>query len=114
MDVSKDILEKMDSGTHFSKEVAMNMTDLAELITTCGDTVFTVQFHKKPNLEEVSKKLESKALKDLKDAGFLNNFTKELIEGAECTLVCHLVEAETALGRSTVIDLQTNSPNKFR
>jgi len=53
MDVSKDILEQMESGTHFSKEVAMNMTDLAELLTTCGDTVFTVQFHKKPNLEEV-------------------------------------------------------------
>ena len=53
MDVSKDILEQMDSGTHFSKEVAMNMTDLAELLTTCWDTVFTVQFHKKPNLEEV-------------------------------------------------------------
>ena len=53
MDVSKDILEKMDSATHFSKEMAMNMTDLAELMTTCGDTVFTVQFHKKPNLDEV-------------------------------------------------------------
>jgi len=25
-----------------------------------------------------------------------------------------MIEAETALGRSTVIDLQTNSPNKFR
>ena len=25
-----------------------------------------------------------------------------------------MVESETALGRSTVIDLQTNSPNKFR
>lgn len=53
MDVSKDILEKMDSGTHFSKEIEMNMTNLAELLTTCGDTVFTVKFHKKPNLDEV-------------------------------------------------------------
>jgi hypothetical protein len=42
MQVSKDILEKMDSASHFEKEVPLTMTQLAELMETCGDTVFTV------------------------------------------------------------------------
>ncbi len=29
-------------------------------------------------------------------------------------MVCHLVKAESKLGRSTVIDLQTTNANKFR
>jgi hypothetical protein len=44
--VSKDILEKMNSANHFAKEVPMNMTELAELLETVGDTVFTVSFRK--------------------------------------------------------------------
>jgi len=46
MHVSKDIIEKMDSGNHFDKEIAVNMTQLAELIESVGDTVFTVSFRK--------------------------------------------------------------------
>ena len=46
MHVSRDIIEKMDSGNHFEKEVAMNMTELAELLESVGDTVFTVSFRK--------------------------------------------------------------------
>ncbi len=44
--VSKEILEKWASASHFEKEVGMNMTGLAELIETFSDTVFTVCFHK--------------------------------------------------------------------
>ena len=46
MYVSRDIVEKMASATHFTKEVPMNMTALAELLENCSDTVFTVQFRK--------------------------------------------------------------------
>jgi len=53
MHVSKDILEKMHSGTHYKTTVAMNMTALAELLESVGDTVFSVIFHKKPNEEQV-------------------------------------------------------------
>jgi hypothetical protein len=42
MHVSKDILERMYSGNHFEKEIQMNMTELAELLESVGDTVFTV------------------------------------------------------------------------
>jgi len=46
MHVSKDIIEKMDSGNHFEKEVSLTMTELAELLESVGDTVFTVSFKK--------------------------------------------------------------------
>ena len=53
MHVSKDILKKMDSASHFDKEVSMNMTELAELIEAAGDTVFTISFRKQVNADNV-------------------------------------------------------------
>ena len=46
MHVSRDIIEKMVSASHFSKEVPLNMTSLAELVEQFSDTVFTIEFHK--------------------------------------------------------------------
>jgi len=46
MHVSKDIIEKMDSGNHNAKEQPVNMTELAEILESVGDTVFTVSFKK--------------------------------------------------------------------
>ncbi len=51
MQVSRNIIEKMASGSHFAKEVPMNMTALAELLETLSDTVFTVCFHKQASVE---------------------------------------------------------------
>ena len=48
MYVSRDILESMDSADHYKKEVAMNMTGLAELLQSVQDFVFTVSFRKQP------------------------------------------------------------------
>ena len=57
MHISKDILEKMDSARHFAKEVPMNMTELAELLESAGDTCFQVSFRKQVNQERVQEKL---------------------------------------------------------
>ena len=57
MHVSRDIIEKMHSASHFKTAVPMNMTALAELLESVGDTVFSVRFHKKPNEEQVQKRL---------------------------------------------------------
>jgi hypothetical protein len=46
--MSQNILERDSySADHFSKEVKCNMTDLAEIIQVCHDTVFKVKFKKK-------------------------------------------------------------------
>ena len=46
MQMSKSLLETMHSGTHFAKEVGMNMTGLAELLQNVQDHIFTVNFKK--------------------------------------------------------------------
>ena len=46
--MSKDILVRDSySGDHFEKEIKCNMTDLAQIIQQCGDTVFKVKFKKR-------------------------------------------------------------------
>lgn len=65
MQVSKNIIEKMSSGTHFNKEVAMSMTALAELLENFFDTVFTVCFHKQATPESAKAALELTSYKDL-------------------------------------------------
>jgi hypothetical protein len=66
MQVSQNIVEKMASGTHFAKEVPMNMTGLAELLETFSDTVFTVSFHKQPSVEGAKEALDKLTLNDIK------------------------------------------------
>ena len=114
MHVSRDIVEKMASGTHFAKEVAMNMTGLAELLEQCSDTIFTVQFHKQPNKDTAKDLLEATSFKDLKDKMKVAELAKELTEGSLTTMICHLVDVENNLGRSTVIDISAKTDNKFR
>ena len=103
MHVSRDLVEKMASGTHFAKEVGMNMTGLAELLEQCSDTVFTVQFHKQPSKESAQELLSATNFKDLKDKKKVAELAKELSEGGLTTMTCHLVDVENNLGRSTVI-----------
>lgn len=114
MHVSKDIIEKMDSGNHNAKEQPVNMTELAEILESVGDTVFTVSFKKLVKESDVQDKLSSMTPVQLKDAKTLTDLTKSIVEGEECTMTCHLVEAESSLGRSTVIDLTSTHDNKFR
>lgn len=46
--MSKDILLKSSfSADHFEKEVKCSMTDLAEIIQKCSDTILKVKFKKK-------------------------------------------------------------------
>ena len=114
MHVSRDIVEKMASATHYAKEVGTNMTGLAELLEQCSDTVFSVQFHKQPNKESAQELLEATNYKDLKDKKKLAELSKQITEGGLCEMICHLVKTENNLGRSTVIDLSSISDNKFR
>jgi hypothetical protein len=62
----------MNSATHFEKDAPMNMTALAELLETAGDTVLSVQFRKNPNETQVAEKLASLKPKDLKDKSRLS------------------------------------------
>lgn len=114
MMVSKDIIERMESGDHFDKEVGMNMTTLADLIETFSDTIFQINFRKQPNKDDAEEILKGIKFADLKNKGKVAEIAKSIIEGEPCNMICHLVKAENHLGRSTVIDLTAKSDNKFR
>ena len=49
--MSKELLETMYSGTHYCREVDMNMTGLAELLQSVQDNIFTVIFKKQATEE---------------------------------------------------------------
>jgi hypothetical protein len=51
---------------------------------------------------------------DLSDQKKASRLAKDIVEGEEVTMVCHLVKVENPLGRSTVIDLTAKTDNKFR
>jgi hypothetical protein len=112
MDVSRDILEGMWSASHFDKEVPMTMTDLAGVLETIGDTVFSIQFRKKPNEAGVVERLGELTLQNVHSQAAA--LSRELIEGKTCTMVCRLVDLDFSLGRSTVIDFSASTENKFR
>ena len=84
MYVSRDIIEKMDSGSHFAKEVPTNMTSLAEILQTVSDTVFSVQFKKQPTAENATESLENFNFKDIKDKKKLSQLVSEIVEGQTC------------------------------
>jgi len=110
--VSRDILEKMVSASHFSRQQSLTMTALAELLETFSDTIFTVSFHKQPTVDNALAKLESTSFKDL--AKKASALAKDLTEGEVCQITGHLVKVENNLGRSTVIDLTAKGENRFR
>ena len=112
--VSKDILENMNSGDHFKKEVAMNLTGLAELLHTVQDHVFTIGFRKQPTEEAAAEVLKNTPAATFKNQVQLSKLSKQLVAGTECTMTCHMVEVENNLGRSLVIDLNAKTPSKFR
>ena len=114
MIVSRDILENMHSADHFKKEVPMNMTGLAELLHSVQDRIFTVQFRAQAKEDSVYKALQETTQAALKDKAKRSQLAKEIVSGRTVKMVCHMVEVENSLGRSLVIDLTADGPNKFK
>ena len=104
----------MYSADHFKNEVSLTMTELAEVLQSMDDNVFTIKFKTKVNEEDVVKQLAAKKAADLKPGAALNSFAKELASGKDHEMVCYLLKVENNLGRSLVIDLSSDSDNKFR
>jgi hypothetical protein len=107
-------MQNMYSADHFTKEVKMNMTDLAEIIQEAKDTIFTVQFKKKIDEKSIFEKFKATSEADMKNEKNLKSFVKEIAAGKECTIIGHLLNTESKLGRSTVIDLTAPHGNNIR
>ena len=104
----------MWSADHFEKEIKCNMTDLSEILETCSDTIFKVQFKKKVDPKNVENDLNKMKVADLKKPAELKNLSKQIIEGQTETITGHLLESENNLGRSLVIDLNAPCTNNVR
>jgi hypothetical protein len=80
--MSKDLLARDAwSGDHFSQEVKTGMTELASILTQCRDTIFTVSFKKKVDVNDVEASLKTINFKDAKSAKTLH---KSVTEGEVC------------------------------
>ena len=113
--VSKDILVRdMWSADHFEQTIKCNMTDLVSILESVGDTVFKIAFKKKISEKKVAEDLDGLTAEDLNDPAVLAMFSKELIQGEEVEMVCHLCESENFMGRSLVIDLNAPEGKGFR
>ena len=99
------------SADHYEKEVKTTMTSLAEILTLCKDTVFTVSFKKKVDVKDVEETLKKTNFKDDKA---VKQMQKQIVEGQECVITGYLTGNESTLGRSIVVDLNAPATNNIR
>ena len=67
MQMSKELLETMYSAQHYDREVAMNMTGLAELLQSVQDIIFTISFKKQATKDNALQLLQSAGKNWFKD-----------------------------------------------
>ena len=104
----------MWSADHFDQEIKCTMTDLSEILGSCGDSIFKVKFKKKIDPKNIEESLSKISFASLKKDAELKKISKELVEGEDCELTGHLVESDNNLGRSVIIDLAAPQSNNFR
>ena len=90
------------------------MSDLSELIQSCSDTIFKVQFRKKVDAENIQRKFSSFKFADLKKVDEVKKISKTITEGEVVEVTGHLLESENNLGRSLVVDLDAPKNNNIR
>jgi hypothetical protein len=90
------------------------MTDLSNILSECGDTVFKVKFRKQLDPQLVHDKLKEIEFKDINKSDTLKKISKDLIEGESCEIVGHLIQSDNNFGRSMVIDLNAPVYNNIR
>jgi len=93
----------------FDEEVKCNRTELIEHFMNVRDSVFTVTFLKQKTAPSVAEQLQNLEDETKERPRKLARFAKELLKGEERVLVGYLVQAEPALGRSTVVDLEVEN-----
>lgn len=110
--MSKDLLVRDAwSADMYSEEIKTNMTELAQILTLCKETIFTVCFNKKIDEKEVEAKLAGIKLTDPKN---MKQIQQIITEGEECVITGHLAGQESDLGRSLIIDLNADPKSNYR
>jgi hypothetical protein len=122
-DIDRDIVEEgLYSASQYQIEKAVTRTEICEILEQAGSHVFTVNFNRQVQEQELQDKLleaiKQEAEKpdnerDIEKA--IKKLSKEALKGGERTLVGYLLQTEQKMGRSLVIDLQVPSDrNRIR
>lgn len=108
--ISSGIVEEgMYSAGQFNETVELTRTELIEVFSKVGDTVFKVNFNKQPSATSINDAIESAnkgKIIPIKD--HLKKLVKDAYKGEERTLTGYLISVETGFGRSMVIDLEAD------
>jgi transcriptional regulator NrdR family protein len=117
----KDLIgEGMYSASQYETEKTVNRTEINEILQQAGNNIFTVNFYKQVQHQDIREKLLN-AIKDEQGNPLpyeqiektLDKISRELTKGEERTLIGYLFEVDTLRGRSLVIDIEI-SPQKNR
>lgn len=101
--------EGIYSADQYNEEVFVTRTELIERFSKCGDTVFTVNYHKQPEVKTINEAIESANKGKILPIAELKKIVKEAYKGEERTLTGYLISVETGFGRSLVIDLKADT-----
>lgn len=112
--ISNNIVEEgIYSADQFSEEEKITKTQMAELFSHIGDTVFTVNFNKQLKDKDAREGLfdlyANKGGNILSEKDYqskVKEVLKSVFKGEERTLIGHRIGSDFNLGRSHVIDLQ--------
>ncbi len=113
-DITSSIVENecYSASQHESDVVEVTKTEMAQIFSELGDSVFTVNFNKQPKVEDVFDTIANTG-KLISNA----EMKKRLVEGMkgeERTLVGYKTNTENDLGRSNVVDLELPITEKNR
>jgi len=112
--IDNNIVEEgMYSADQFSETEKITKTQMAELFSHIGDTVFTVNFNKQVKKIDVQKTLDDlyankdgKILSKAEYSKLVKKALASVYDGEERTLIGYRIGSDFNLGRSHVIDLQ--------
>lgn len=104
--VSSDIVEEgMYNASQYTETKKVSRTALVEILESAGDTIFTVNFHKKPDESSVMDVLKKFTIADFNDQSKLKKIASDVTNGESRTLIGYLIRSEPKMGRSQVVDL---------
>lgn len=111
--VGKTIVEEgMFTAHQYNQELKVSRTELIEIFSQVGDTVFTVNFNKQPKATDINDAIAEANKGKIIPIAELQKIVKAAYKGEERTLVGYLIGVETGFGRSTVIDLEAEKGSK--
>lgn len=103
--------EGIYSANQFSKVQELNLKDFINKFLKVGETVFTINFQHLYGLKEL-KELVSKKL-PVKEENDIEEFAIDILNGKEKTIIGYLMDYLEPLGKSVIVDLESDNEEKF-